>query len=201
MRMRILEEEGQMEAVLGMSLSYGAAGYDDMDGEKPLLSGWNNEPLEVSGWYNKQLEVSRKLAVKDGGHNKFLESIAVWMLVEAPRYWWQQFDTYRAGITKQSESTMHTLMKRDLTQDDFEGGIDQTILDLLNGGIHEKDFDYVKRHLPESFLQTRVVCTNYKALRNIIRQRRTHKLPEWKYFIEQVLDGVIDPEYLREVGC
>ena len=55
-------------------------------------------------------EISEKLHDKDEGHNKFLESIIIWAEVTAPRYWWQEADTYRLS-TKQSESTMHTLIE------------------------------------------------------------------------------------------
>ncbi len=51
-----------------------------------------------------------KLAPKGLGHNKFLEAMVVWLDVRAPRYWWQEADTYRIS-TKQSESTMHTLVR------------------------------------------------------------------------------------------
>lgn len=55
--------------------------------------------------------VAMKLFKKDGGHNKFLEQIILWIDVRAPRYFWQEADTYRIGTSKQSESTMHTLIK------------------------------------------------------------------------------------------
>lgn len=38
---------------------------------------------------------------------------------------------------------------------------------------------YTKSLLPESFLQTRTVCTNYQELRNMYRQRKNHRLAEW----------------------
>ena len=44
-----------------------------------------------------------------------------------------------------------------------------------------------KMILPESFLQKRTVTTNYAELRNIYRQRKNHRLPEWKiYFINWI---------------
>ena len=42
------------------------------------------------------------------------------------------------------------------------------------------------RWLPESFLQTRTVTMNYAVLRNIIKQRRNHKLTEWHTFIDRL---------------
>ncbi|MCK9240314.1 hypothetical protein [Desulfocurvus sp.] len=55
--------------------------------------------------------MAEKLAPLDKGHNKVLESMCVWLDVRMPRYWWQEFDTYRVGVTKQSESTMHILIR------------------------------------------------------------------------------------------
>lgn len=171
MRVEILSEYGYEEALLGLSLSF------------------NSKP---------SARVASRLAHRQGGHNKFLESMVVYLDVTAPRYWWQQFDTYRVGTTKQSESTMHTLLKHELTRDDFEGGIQSDILKILNWHLKQQQFDQVKRHLPESFLQRRIVCTNYKVLQNMEFQRRYHKLPEWQLFLD-VLQQFLDfPEFVKK---
>ena len=112
------------------------------------------------------------------------------------RFWNTEFDTYRVGITKQSESTVHTLLKRPLAQEDFERPIPETTLHLLNELIAEKRFDEAKNLLPEGFLQRRVVCANYKTLRHIIGQRHDHRLSEWQTFIQEVLAQVERPAYL-----
>jgi len=168
MKVTILKEAGYEEALLGLSLSY------------------ESEPSE---------RVAKHLAHKQGGHNKFLESIIVWLDVTAPRYWWQQADTYRL-CSKQSGSTMHTLLRRSLTRDDFEGVINPMILCDLNDSIARKDFDYAKRHLPESFLQRRIWRVDYKTLQNMFYQRRTHRLYEWQLFIECVHAQCEHPEFL-----
>jgi hypothetical protein len=43
-----------------------------------------------------------------------------------------------------------------------------------------------KQILPEGFLQRRTVDTNYEELRTIYFQRRTHRLPEWQWFCEEI---------------
>ena len=53
-------------------------------------------------------------------HCKHLRQIVVWAEITAAREWLIQFDTYRYGVEKVSESTMHTLMRRPLSPDDFE---------------------------------------------------------------------------------
>lgn len=165
MKIRVLREAGYEEALLGLSLSY-------------------NQPTE------KMARVADRLYSHDDGHNKFLESIAVWLDIVAPRYWWQQFDTYRVGMTKQSQSTMHTLMKRLLVQEDFEQPIHPATLEHLNDLIAQRAFETVKLELPEGFLQRRIVCTNYKVLRHIVAQRKRHRLPEWVQFCEAIISQI-----------
>ena len=48
----------------------------------------------------------------DGGrvHCKFMRQIMVWVDIEAPLYWWAEFDTYKVGVVRDSCSTMHTLV-------------------------------------------------------------------------------------------
>jgi len=139
MNVRILEEHGYSSALLGLCLSY------------------NQDPEHMPA-------VAQKLRFKGDGHNKFLESIAVWMDIDAPRYFWQQFDTYRIGVTKQSESTMHTMTARPLQQDDFEHPIPEAHLKHLNVLIADQQWQTAKQDLPESFLQRRIVCLNYMIL-------------------------------------
>ncbi|HER19838.1 MAG TPA: hypothetical protein ENO14_02200 [Chromatiales bacterium] len=155
--------------------------------------------------------VARRLCAHDGGHNKFLESIIVWLDVQAPRYWWQEADTFRLS-TKQSESTMHTLRRElagvDRTDPDavqrfidatFEpGSCTPQILGPLFQALDADDLVEIKKRLPEGFLQKRLWCMSYRTLRNIILQRRTHRLPHWRCFIDQVLAQVDHPELLPD---
>jgi hypothetical protein len=183
MKVVIERECGKYEALIGLGFSYG------------LTSHYNGDP--ICNDLLKRLEgLSYRLSSKDKGHNKFLESIVVWIDITASRYWWSQMDTYRIGVSKQSQSTMHTLMHKHLTQDSFERNIPQVTLDQLNKYIDEKYFDKLKNELPEGFLQRRMICTNYKVLRHIIDQRKNHKLGEWKIFIQSILRQT-DEKYLN----
>lgn len=150
------------------------------------------------------------LAPMDGGHNKFLESMYVWVKVRAPRYWWSQADTYRLS-SKQSESTMHTLIKElkslgeaygDTDFDEWRlDNIEDDNCDLkqlyrLQMAASEGDIVKVKQLLPEGFMQTRIWCMSYKTLRNIFLQRKKHKLPHWQEFIRLMKAQVMHPEFL-----
>ena len=184
-KIKILNEEGYHEALLGLSLSY-------------------NRPV------SEMKKVADKI-YKNGSHGKFLESISVWLDLTMPRYWWSEFDTYRPGMTKQSESTMHTIFKKDLTQEDFVNPIYCRHLEYINECIRiynesrdRKDiesmdsfFRKIKNNLPEGFLQRRIVCTNYKTLRHIISQRENHKLVEWQEFCRYLKENCRYKEWLK----
>ena len=120
----------------------------------------------------------------------------MWLEIRAPRYWWQQFDTYRIGVTKQSESTMYTLIKRELIEEDFSVPIGKKYLKLINKEIKNKNFDLVKSMLPEGYLQKRIVCIDYKALKNVVGQRRNHRLKEWNEFIDYIFSNAARAEFL-----
>lgn len=169
-------------------------------GSGPALTGLAFNKKQIKDMH----PVADALAAKDGGHNKFLESIVLWIDVTAPRYWWQEADTYRVGSTKQSESTMHTLIKevRDgIDSDAFEPGSvtpeqKQAMEDALAQGDAEICLVELKKRIPEGFLQRRMWCINYKTLRNIYHQRKNHRLPHWRVFLEDVLNQISEPAWV-----
>lgn len=175
-------------------------------GYAPALAGLAHNKKQSP---DKMSVVAAKLADKDGGHNKFLESIILWLDVRGPRYFWQEADTFRLS-TKQSESTMHTLTG-ELLQVDMENtkavgrflmenfepdSCSTETLRWIYQAAKSNDLIAVKKRLPEGFLQTRMWCMSYKTLRNVILQRRTHRLPHWKEFIGQTLEQADHPELL-----
>lgn len=112
MYVKLLREEGIKEAVFGNSLSMT---------KDPDMS---FEDFDITA---KEPVVSR-LAKLDRGHNNCLEMIDVWLDVKAPRYFWQEYDTYRVGTEdneykmnapKRSESTVHRIKNRELTWEDM----------------------------------------------------------------------------------
>lgn len=184
MQVTILEEHGYDAALKGMAYSF------------------KDRAADVDTWWDAQRDRATKraprLAPKDGGHNKFLESIQVWIDIEACRAFWSEFDTYRVGTTKQSESTMHTLSRRGPLPEDFEEGTHWKVIDAFTDvWLHAKgDINALKMNLPEGFLQRRVVCTNYKVLRNILAQREGHRLKWWGVFCSEVMKQAEHPEFL-----
>lgn len=179
MKYKLIECHGFKTAVLAMMLSFGKTNYESFD--KP------------EDFTDDITRVSAKLAPMDGGHNKFLEQIQYWIAIQAPLFWWKQFDTYRHA-SKSSESTMHKSWKNGLVQEMFELPVYKETLDKLNANIREYNSDITSterkaelqdiifNNLPDGYLQTRMVNLNAKSLRNIYFQRKEHKLKQWRDF-------------------
>ncbi len=146
---------------------------------------WDN--FQEAWVYKNDVDLAKNLILSGDSHAKALRMVQVWLDIQAPRYWWAEFDTYKIGVTEMSESTTHTILSRPLDSSDFEGGMVSEILEYLNDHIIRKDFMAIKATLPESFLQRRIVNINYQTLRHIYFDRRNHKLPEWQYFIENAI--------------
>jgi len=155
-----------------------------------------NEERFILG--EKDMQLSQKLTKAGTEHCKHLRLINVWFDIIAPRYWYLEFDTYKHKENI-SCSTMHTLMKKPLSAEDFDRhNIPGYLLDKLNTYIElyqKSDNEHEKREylivcknlLPEGYLQKRTVCTNYQTLLNIYYQRKNHKLPHWQDFCNWVL--------------
>lgn len=66
------------------------------------------------------LKLAKTLCAAGRDHRKFLRQILVSVDIEAPLYWWKEFDTYKVGTTANSTSTMHRIHSMPITADDFE---------------------------------------------------------------------------------
>lgn len=181
----------------------------DIAGFEPALKGMRNpmnswdksDSMEILGHYEigpEDLKLAKKLTKAGPEHCKFLRQIRVWADFNMSRYWWSEADTYGFG-SKNSCSTMHKLMKTDLTLDDFEFSYQErgyliSFLDYFS--ILKKEFQeaesqkernkIIKRAksiLPDGFIQLRTWETSYQQIGNIYHQRKHHKLTdEWGLF-------------------
>lgn len=132
-------------------------------------------------------------------HRKFMRMMPVYMRITAPLYWWKEMDCYGIGVVKNSCSTMHKIAAKEFTVDDFSYehlfslGTLRIVIDDLNDNrakyLSTKNKDYwwqMIQLLPSSYNQTRNVMLNYEVLANIYRQRKDHKLDEWREFCKWI---------------
>lgn len=140
----------------------------------------------------------------DGGpvHAKYRRMIPVYVTINAPLYWWKEFDTYKVGTVCNSCSTMHKIHSNEFTLNDFSSDhmttITSNILKLIIKDLNYHRAKFVaykdKRHwwqliqlLPTSYNQRRTIMLNYEVLTNIYKWRRNHKLDEWHTFCDWIL--------------
>lgn len=154
------------------------------------------------------LKLMRKLAQAGPDHGKFLRMIDVTFDLTAPLYYLKQFDAYKVGITTNSESSMHSIHKKEFTLDDFshehlinEYGVDDedwksewledlyVTIERLNCArrvfLDTNDRKYwwqLIQLLPSSYNQKRTVHANYQVLMNMYHARKNHRLNEWGEF-------------------
>lgn len=145
------------------------------------------------------LKLMKTLIKAGSDHSKFMRMINVSVDITAPLYWWKEFDTYKVGTVRNSCSTMHKIMSKEFTMDDFSFNIVgndykkeviEYILDELNNlrdtyltvttDKAKKDIWYsVIELLPSAYNQRATIQMNYAVLRNMYRARKRHKLDEW----------------------
>lgn len=161
-------------------------------------------PVIIIGKYGRW----NKLAGTE--HRKYMRMMPVYVRITAPLYWWKEFDTYKVGTVANSCSTMHKIAEKEFTLEDFSCehlmdfeekgklrfsplGTLQNTIDELNDCrdlyLKTKDKAYwwqMIQLLPSSYNQTRNVMLNYEVLANIYRQRKNHKLDEWREFCKWI---------------
>lgn len=235
MEVSVIEETGYNSALYGFSLSYKdrVVSRDDWWGncfrcdlkQNGIMCDADNDGIECNQYskekYSRQRQIQKTATAnssRDKGHNKFLEHCMVWLDVEASIEWWKQYDTYRVGVSKQSESTMHTLDRRDIVLEDFDieeedfnmecisdpsdiGGTNPKLSTIL--GIYCTYLNFLpprlkSKLLPQGYKQRREIVLSYKVLRHIIVQRHKHKLPDWIQFIDEIYKQVEHPELLPD---
>ena len=161
------------------------------------------EALEKSAFCvgENDYDLMMRLAKAGPEHAKYRRMIVVYADVTAPRYWWTEYDTYKVGTVANSCSTMHKIADKKFTPDDFStehlvgksfAALKNT-LDVMNlereHYLATKDKDcwwQMIQLLPQSYNQKRTIMLNYEVLANIYRQRKCHKLDEWRDFCKWI---------------
>lgn len=86
---------------------------------------------------DKDEDLLKSLLKRGDEHAKVIRGIVAYVEINAPRYFWNEFCTYRVGCeTLSSESTMHTITKRHLNVSDFD--VDDFIKEALTPNKKEE---------------------------------------------------------------
>jgi hypothetical protein len=113
----------------------------------------------------KDLALLSTLVKRGTEHSKAIRGLMVYAEIDAPIYFYRELETYRIGRERLScNSTMHQQCK----------------------GLSGDELVKAKAEMPMGTMQKTVDMFSYQCLRNIVKQREGHRLPEWKVFIDWV---------------
>lgn len=153
---------------------------------------------------NSDRSLMQRLSNAGTEHRKYLRMMPVYVRITAPLYWWKEFDTYKVGVVANSCSTMHKIAEKEFEWGDFstehlirvrDGHLGDTVPTLVFDSVirglnfwrnrylktkSKDDWWQLIQLLPSSYNQTRNIMMNYEVLANIYRQRKNHKLDEWR---------------------
>lgn len=142
-----------------------------------------------------------QLAAGGPVHAKYRRMIAVYLDITAPLYWWKEFDTYKVGTVANSCSTMHKIHDKEFTLDDFScehldmdgREVLEDVINVMNTARAYFNENKAKNNwwqmiqlLPSSYNQKRTIMLNYEVLVGMYRDRKHHKLDEWRSFVEWI---------------
>ena len=147
-----------------------------------------------------------------GAHDQFLTGIRVSFDLTFTNKAWVEAERYRFLEFVSSQSTMHRITKFDL-RNQYNEYVDPRVIEIMEEKVKQynaitdelgrtpKEDTYNREHLqnlakqkyleilysnPAGFKLTARLTTNYRCLKNIWRQRRNHRLPEWREFCKWI---------------
>lgn len=124
------------------------------------------------------------------GHDQFLTGIIVQFNLSFTIKAWVEAERYTFLDFVSSQSTMHRISKFDIDKQCIEYVTQNTIdevtqlLEIYNEHPTAENYLVLLYNTPVGFKLTARMTTNYRQLKTIYQQRKTHKLPEWRVFCE-----------------
>ena len=175
-------------------------------GARNPLNSWakSDSCYDENGNYilgENDLSLAVRLCKSGSDHRKFVRMIFVSVDINAPLYWWKEYDTYKVGTVANSCSTMHKIHSKPFSLDDMSTdrmddaskAVMQQVVDRLEAlrleynETKDKSLWYsMIQLLPSSYNQMRTCTLNYETLINIYHARRSHKLDEWHVFCDWI---------------
>lgn len=162
--------------------------------DKAIKASGNPMRVEIDSSETTEKDIKRARVLgntKAGeGHDQFLTGIVVQFDMYAPLYMWKQLQRYHFLDFISSQSTMHCLTKFKV-KDCCVKDTDYIILDRCQELLDEYNKLVIKdvnkwrtliASLPCGFVLGATMVTNYRSLKTMYLQRKSHKLKEWHEF-------------------
>ena len=169
---------------------------------------------EAGEMQNPHIRRAIKLAnAKGGGHEQFLSGITVTFDMTLSNKAWVEAERYRFLTFISSMSTMHRVAFFKIGESCNAHTSSEAIAlaEALQANYHSIDggaeparkkeaYLELLYNLPAGFELMAGMVTNYRCLRNIYEQRRTHRLPDWHIVCEWIETLPLAGELLVPAG-
>ena len=126
------------------------------------------------------------------GHDNFLLGIVVQFDLTFTIKAWAEAERYHFLDIVSSQSTMHKIHQMDISGNCIEY-VSPVIIEEVerlkkayNDDATPENFLKLVYSVPVGFKLTAMMTTNYRQLKTIYYQRRTHRLPEWREFCKWI---------------
>ena len=126
------------------------------------------------------------------GHDQFLTGVIVQFDLTFSIKAWVEGERYHFLDFVSSQSTMHRVAKFDIDKQCNEYvhvgtiSIVKGLLDCYNANPTPENYLRLLYNIPVGFRLTARMTTNYRQLKTIYQQRKTHRLPEWREFCKWI---------------
>ena len=163
---------------------------------------------------SRAIKLSEASVKDNGAHGQFLTGIRVSFDLTFTNKAWVEAERYRFLEFVSSQSTMHRITKFNL-DNAYNEYVDDRIIEIMKEKVSEynditdeiknmphhdhmeEDLMILDNQLKEKYLEilysnpagfelTARMTTNYRCLKNIYKQRKNHRLPEWREFCEWI---------------
>lgn len=197
MKISNIKVSGLIESIVASALPLKAMNNKEFEKEvKDLKSDFIEKGYFEAVKTSKHWKRIKRLGSAEGasGHDCFLKGINVSFFIEYPVYWSPQLQRYHFIDFVSSSSTMHTLDKMNFNELEISENNIKELEELRRRWKEESDpktkycfFESIMKRLPQGQKKVAYMTTNYLQLKTIIKQRKFHKLKEWKYFCDKML--------------
>lgn len=132
------------------------------------------------------------------GHDQWLTGVIVQFDLTCSVKMWTEFQRYHFADFVSSQSTMHRIARFNL-DDQYDSHVDPRIIDIMkekvnqyNKLVSEESPEASEKYLeilysnPCGFKLTAGITTNYRQLKTMYKQRKNHRLPEWREFCKWI---------------
>lgn len=126
------------------------------------------------------------------GHDNFMNGMVVQFDLTFSNKAWVELQRYHFIDFVSSQSTMHRIARFDLATQ-YNEYVDKRIIDIMqelkekyNETKDSEDYMRLLYSNPAGFQLTARMTTNYRQLKTMYRQRKTHRLKEWRDFCDWI---------------